>query len=64
MPQKRGSSPKKSKDSYANKKAAHGAALIKEAKLEGNLSGKAMQDDVLAYAKTHELKKSQSLEED
>ena len=28
-----------------------------------NLSGKAMQDEVSAYAKTHGLKKSKSLEE-
>jgi hypothetical protein len=37
--------------------------LCKEAKEEGNLSGKAMHDAVPACAKTHGLKKSQILEE-
>jgi hypothetical protein len=47
-----------------NRKAAHRAALFKEAKEEGkNLSGKAMQGTALAYTRTDRLKKSTSLEE-
>ena len=47
-----------------NRKAAHWAALFKEAKEEGkNLSGKAMQDLAPAHAGTKRLKKSTSLEE-
>ena len=46
------------------RKAAHRAAFVKEAKgRKENLSGKAMQDEVPACAKTHGLKKSKSLEE-
>jgi hypothetical protein len=47
-----------------NRKAAHWAALFKEAKGEGkNLSGKAMQGVALTHARTDRLKKSTSLEE-
>jgi hypothetical protein len=45
-----------------NRKAAHRAAFVKEASRRENLSGKAMQDEVLTHAKTHGLK-SKSLEE-
>ena len=46
------------------RKAAHRAAFVKEAKgRKENLSGKAMQDEIPACAKTHGLKKSKSLEE-
>jgi hypothetical protein len=38
------------------------AAFVKEARRKENLSGKAMQDEVLTHAKTHGLK-SKSLEE-
>jgi hypothetical protein len=47
-----------------NVKAARlGRFQSKRRNRKENLSGKAMQDEVPAHAKTHGLKKSQSLEE-
>jgi hypothetical protein len=52
------------KDFFINTKAARwGRFLAKRRKRKENLSGKAMQDEVLAHARTHGLKKSESLEE-
>jgi hypothetical protein len=52
------------KGQWRNRKAAHlGRFQSKRRGGKENLSGKAMQDEVSAYAKTHGLKKSKSLEE-
>jgi len=51
------------KDFAKQKSGPYGPLLSKRRRGKENLSGKAMQDEALAHAKTHGLKKSKSLEE-